>query len=1000
MEDAHVQLIFKDEVGDEVEKSIEKSAQNYLGITTGRVKRGKIFRFLKVPTMDCLQDFAEEALRDPLVHDVCLGSANKVSKEQFSSSILVAKKPGVTDDEGLSAQKAFIDFINQHPNEIVLDKITEQNIYTQEIYYFERNLSLKDLKKIGKQLLGNALIHHFEFNVPEYMSKVKLESKPQIDKISLNLDDTSLLELSKSRHLCLDLAEMLVIRDYYADEEVLRERRLLGLNEEATDCEIEILAQTWSEHCKHKEFNARIDYTDMETGQKRQINSLFKSKICASTQIIAERLEAHQHPNLVKVFSDNAGVVRVDKERLFVWKVETHNTPSALDPYGGAITGILGNNRDALGTGIGGARLIFNTNVLCFASPKYNKPLLKGQLPPERVLKGVVEGIQDGGNKSGVPTVNGAMVFDERYCGKPLVFCGTGAIMPSSTCGLNTWDKPIHPGDAIIMAGGRVGKDGIHGATLSSSHVDANTPQTIVQIGSPLTQKLLSDFMQEACERGLIKCSTDNGAGGLSSSVGELAEIPGGAEVYLEKVPLKYSGLQPWEIFISESQERMTLVVEGDCLPDLWELAKGYDVELSHIGEFTQTGYLHVKYEGETTAYLDLNFLHDGVPQKHLFAEWKKPELHEPERRVDLDHNKILLDLLGSLNICSRESVIRRYDHEVQGHSVIKPLMGPKGKGPQDAAVLRLDYESYGGLIVSNGIIPRYGDIDAYHMSAGAFDEAVRQIISVGGSLPDLEAKESAFWSVNDNFCMPNVAYDAETNPDGKYKLAQLVRMCDALYDMAVAYNIPMTSGKDSMKNDFRDGDVKISIPPTILYSMVSQIDDVRRACSSEFKMSGDFIYLVGTTYDELGGSEYYALQNELGANVPKVRVEDALDRYKKMTRAHEKGLLASCHDLSDGGLAVALAESVFGGAFGAEVRLRGGDLTAEAELYSESHSRFIVSVPIESCHEFEQIMKDNYRYLGLVTRECKLSIQLDGQAVISLESRQLLDAWSGGLNI
>ncbi|SCA63136.1 Phosphoribosylformylglycinamidine synthase subunit PurL [Chlamydiales bacterium SCGC AG-110-M15] len=995
LDNTFVHLILKDEVEDQREVNIEEEARGYLGIDTGRVKRGKVFRFIDLPTKERLKEFAHDALRDPLMHDVYFDDWEDGHVEGYASSILVAKRSGVTDDEGASAQKAFIDFLDAST-----DKRAEQNIYTQDIYYFEKALSQEDLETIARKILGNPLIHHFEYNVGDYSPRHQVNVNTDVDEIDLNIADEGLVNLSEQRHLCLDLREMEAIRDYYQDTEVLRERNLVGLSHQATDCEIEILAQTWSEHCKHKEFNALIDYKDVDTGLTRRLESLFKSKICAATQIIADRLKEKGHHWLVKVFSDNAGVVRVDEKRLFVWKVETHNTPSALDPYGGAITGILGNNRDALGTGIGGAKLLFNTNVLCFASPEYNQPLLKGQLPPKRILEGVVKGIQDGGNKSGVPTVNGSIVFDDRYCGKPLVFCGTGATMPVSTCGLNTWDKPISPGDAIIMAGGRVGKDGIHGATLSSSHVDANTPQTLVQIGSPLTQKLLSDFMQEACTKGLIKCSTDNGAGGLSSSVGELAEIPGGAEVFLEKVPLKYSGLQPWEIFVSESQERMTLVVEGDCLKDLWDLAQGYDVELSHVGQFTDSGYLQVRYEEKTVAYLDLAFLHDGVPQKHLEAEWKAPQLSEPSIKIGEKHNETLLRLMSSLNICSKEAVIRRYDHEVQGRSVIKPLMGPKGKAPQDAAVLRLDYESYGGLIISNGVIPRYGDIDAYHMSAGAFDEAVRQIIAVGGSLPNLDASDCVFWSVNDNFCMPNVVYDPQTNPDGKYKLAQLVRMCDALYDMSVAYNIPMTSGKDSMKNDFRDGDIKVSIPPTILYSMVSQIDDVRRVCTSEFKMAGDFIYLVGKTYDELGGSEFYSLHGELGANVPIVRVDDALRVYRKMTRAHEKGILASSHDLSDGGLVVALAESVLGGDCGADVRLGEKGLSAEVLLYSESHSRFIVSVPGESCHEFENLMGEDAKYLGVVNREKKLRIHVDGKEVVSLEAAQLLNAWSGGLSL
>ena len=428
------------------------------------------------------------------------------------------------------------------------------------------------------------------------------------------------------------------------------------------------------------------------------------------------RLQADGADWLVKVFADNAGVVRIDDERLFVFKVETHNTPSALDPYGGAITGILGNNRDPLGTGKGGGRLLFNTDVLCFGPPDYSAPLLTGQLHPQRVFAGVRRGIEDGGNKSGIPTVNGAIVFDDRYAGKPLVFCGTGSVMPAAYRGRPSWEKEAAPGDLIVMAGGRVGKDGIHGATFSSVEIDQHSPRQAVQIGSPITQKFVADFMEVACAEGLVSCATDCGAGGLSSSVGELAIISGGARVQLEAVPLKYAGLRPWEIFLSEAQERMTLVVAPQHWDRLAELAAEHEVELTDIGAFTATGVLEVAFGESPVACLDLEFLHHGVPRKHLEAEWIPPTVAEPALPPDLDHGDTLLRLLGTLDICSREPVIRQYDHEVKGKTVVKPLMGPSGVAPQDAAVLRLDFDDYRGIAVSCGIAPRYGDIDAYHI--------------------------------------------------------------------------------------------------------------------------------------------------------------------------------------------------------------------------------------------------------------------------------------------
>ena len=722
---------------------------------------------------------------------------------------------------------------------------------------------------------------------------------------------------------------------------------------------------------------------------------MFNTYIKGTTSKVQESLEANQNNWLVKVFSDNAGVVKATKDKLFVWKVETHNSPSALDPYGGAITGILGNNRDPLGTGIGGGRLLFNTNVLCFGDPDYDKPLLTGQLHPRRIMEGVVSGIEDGGNKSGVPTVNGSVVFDDRYSGKPLVYCGTGAIMPYHYKGMDSWKKPIDADDRIVVAGGRVGKDGIHGATFSSIEIDEHSPSSAVQIGSPITQKKMADFLVKACEAGFVKCSTDNGAGGLSSSIGELALISGGAVVQLDQVPLKYAGLKPWEIFVSESQERMTLVIEPQYINALFELALAMEVELTDIGNFSSDGFLDIRYKEKMVAYIDMEFLHEGDPQKIMYAEWEKPRLTEPSIPVKIDYNNSLLSLMGSLNICSRESIIRQYDHEVKGKTIIKPLMGPQGKAPQDAAIMRFGFDSFEGVAVSNGILPRYGDIDAYEMSAGAFDEAMRQIISAGGSLPNTTSDDGIFWSVNDNFCVPDSEYHPEGNPDGKIKLAKLVQMCEALYDMATYFDIPLTSGKDSMKNDFKADGVKISVPPTILYSMTAKVDDVRNTVTSEFKAAGDLVYQLGATYNELGASEFYKLYDALGANVPKVRKEDAKALYLKVMEANAAGWIESSHDISDGGLAVTVVESAFGGALGVDISLNTlGDLPTHVKLFSESHSRFVVSIRPENQASFEALMGDKASYLGKVSSDKQVKID----QVIDLPTDALLEAWSGRL--
>ena len=996
MTDTHtIQLTLKPDQHDGDGQRVAEAAARHLGLATGRVRSAALYTVRYPLTETQLSDFATRCLADPVLHDVRLNELR--GAKGFATYILVARRPGVTDDEGTSAQNALADILNEP-----LDVHT-QHIFSKKLYLLENDLSEADLRRIAEELLGNKLINWLEVGrvadgIRDYTPRPGGGAEAITEVISLTgRTDAELLQLSKENIYALNLEEMRAVRDYFAAVETQTKRQAAGMPTDPTDCELEIIAQTWSEHCKHKEFSALINYKDLETGEEKQVDSLFKTYIKDATAEVDRQLRANGNDWLVKVFSDNAGAVRINADSLFVWKVETHNSPSAIDPYGGAITGILGNNRDPLATGIGGARLLFNTNVLCFGNPEYDGPLLTGQLHPRRILEGVRKGIEDGGNKSGVPTVNGAIVFDDRYAGKPLVYCGTGAVMPMQFAGLDSWEKKIDAGDRIVMAGGRVGKDGIHGATFSSIELDESAPATAVQIGSPITQKLAMDFLMLAARRGLLKCSTDNGAGGLSSSVGELAGISGGAVVELEKVPLKYPGLRPWEIFVSESQERFTLVVEPEKMAEITSLGQEMEVELTDIGYFTADGFLDVRFDGTPVARLNMEFLHEGVPRKILEAEWTKPAAAEPEVPAQTDYTETLTQLLGSLNICSRESVIRQYDHEVKGRTIVKPLMGATGQAPQDAAVVRFNFESWEGVAVSNGIIPRYGDLDAYHMSAGAFDEGVRQIIAVGGKLPNLTPSDGIFWSVNDNFCVPDSVYDSISNPDGKQKLAKLVRMCEALRDATAAYCIPLTSGKDSMKNDFKADGVKISVPPTVLYSMTAKMEDVRRAVTSDFKQTDDMVYLLGETYDELGGSEFYALFSELGANVPKVNFAKAKALYTLIGEANDQRLVQSCHDLSDGGLAVALAETTFGYGYGAEIELPADGLSLATQLFSESHSRFLATVAPEDVVAFEQLLGDRATRLGRVTLNGQLTVHHAGQTVISANTATLRAAWTNG---
>jgi len=991
-----IQVFLKNNITDAAGGNIRTLIKRFAGLDTGKIKSGKIFLINYPLNTDQLLYFAEQGIRDPIINDIWINGF--VPTDGFQSYIIIAKLPGVTDDEGISAQKTLFDILN-----ISFD-ISTQHIFSQEIILFERALSQKQLKDIAENFLGNKLIHHFQYgyysgSFEYYLPEMNIVPSKEVELIDLNNSEAALLKLSDEKLLSLNAEEMLAIQAYYNREDIKSFRKVNGVPVIPTDCELEIIAQTWSEHCKHKEFSAVIEFENKDNGIKKKIDSLFKTYITSATEKVKAQLEANGNHWLIKVFSDNAGVVSVNDNALLAWKVETHNSPSAIDPYGGAITGILGNNRDPMGTGIGGAKLLFNTNVLCFGPPSYSKPLLTGQLHPRRIFEGVRKGIEDGGNKSGIPTVNGAIIFDDRYAGKPLVYCGTGGIMPYKYGGKDTWNKEISEGDIIVTVGGRVGKDGIHGATFSSRELDESSPQSAVQIGSPITQKLVSDFLETACKRSLVKCSTDCGAGGLSSAIGELAGISKGAVVHLENVPLKYSGLKPWEIFLSESQERMILVVEKEKVSELLDFAKLMEVEASVIGKFTGTGYLKVCFEEKAAALLQLEFLHDGVPKKYLKAEWKKPEYSNPVINDEFDYNSIIKGLLGSINICSRETVIRQYDHEVKGKTIIKPLMGELRQAPQDAAVMRLDYSGYEGIAISNGIVPKLADIDPYNMSACAFDEAIRQIISVGGKLPNITLADNIFWSVNDNFCVPDSVYDPVSNPDGKQKLGQLVLMCEALYDMSTFYSIPMTSGKDSMKNDFKGDGIKISVPPTILYSVTSKIQDVRKTVTSDFKQPGDLIYHVGRVYEEAGGSEFYLLINKRSSTSPKVRKEEAKTVYLKMMKAHELQLLRSSHDISDGGLLTAVAESCFGTGRGVNLELNEtGNISPHSFLFSESPSRFVVSVAPEKQSEFESVMEGSIQLLGKVSNNTGLVVNHHGANIICLDVENLLQIWKNGL--
>jgi phosphoribosylformylglycinamidine synthase len=794
---------------------------------------------------------------------------------------------------------------------------------------------------------------------------------------------------------------MRAIKKHFEAEDTRKLRQENKMPVWPTDVELEVIAQTWSEHCKHKIFNAKINHK--EPGKPpAEINSLYKTYIQGPTYELMKKRD-----DLLSVFEDNSGVVKWNSDWAVCFKVETHNSPSALEPYGGALTGILGVNRDVLGTGLG-AKPIFNTDIFCFAYPSSLLAQRPKLLPPETIIQGVRRGVQDGGNKSGIPTVNGAIYFHDGYRAKPLVFCGTGGILPIKVAGVSGIDKHTQSGETIVMVGGRVGKDGIHGATFSSEALHEGSPVTAVQIGDPFTQKRVLDFVLEARDRGLITGITDNGAGGLSSSVGEMARITNGAVLELDHIPLKYPGLSDYEIVISESQERMTISTKDFAA--LKQLADKFNVECTDVGTFTTDGFFKVTRERKAVALLDLKFLHKGVPTLELESEWSKSPRANKAALAPVDDLKTaLLELLSHPNVCSREQVIRQYDHEVQGSSVVKPLMGPNQKGPCDAAVITPLLGQKEGLVVSNGICPQLSEHDPHLMALCAVDEAIRNAVCVGADPKSI--------TLLDNFCWPDPVQSSQ-NTEGKRKMAQLVMTCQGLAKAVHSYGTPLISGKDSMKNDFDDGVVRLSIPPTLLVSAMGKIENAEDALTMEFKTEGDLIYVVSAASLGVTASLLAELLEWNVDMLPNIDAANAAQMYGHIHAMVKKGLLKSAHDLSDGGLGVALSECCIGANRGALLLthrmssaaaacIKDSDpLTREMltrldfALFAEGPARLLVTVDPANKQVWENEMAPfSCIEIGRVTNEARLKfVNSDQQEVFSVDVTELLEAWEAML--
>ncbi len=918
---------------------------------------------------------ASNLLSDPVTERTVIGLPGEAELLEGRSEaagngatlIHVLRKPGVMDPVANSTHHALRDL--QVPAEAVrtLRK------------FWVRGLSANDIDRLCQKVLANQSIEQTMIG-PMTLKEIQVGSKYAFSKQIvpiLNLDDTALEKLSRQGQLYLSVTEMRTVQAHFEK-----------LGREPSDIELETIAQTWSEHCSHKTLGGRIEYRD-ENGV-RQFNSMLKETIFAATQKIRHELGGDDW--CVSVFKDNAGVVTFDKDYHVVFKVETHNHPSAIEPYGGANTGLGGVIRDPLGTGLG-AKPVCSTDVFCFASPDLDPATLPpGVLHPRRVMKGVVAGVRDYGNRMGIPTVNGAVYFDDRYLGNPLVYCGNVGLLP-----VDKVEKCPQPGDFIVTLGGRTGRDGIHGATFSSVELTEESDSISggsVQIGNAITEKMVLDVLLQARDLGLYNAVTDCGAGGFSSAVGEMGEAMG-AEVWLDKAPLKYDGLSYTEIWISEAQERMVLAVSQDKWEAFRKLCQSEGVETAIIGQFLPTGLLRLMYSGTEVGCVSMQFLHAGRPPVIRQANYHpKPEAKLVlDIRQQSDYEQTLHRVLASPNVASKHWIIRQYDHEVQAGSVIKPLVGPLCDGPSDAAVVRPRLTSNRGLVISCGMNPRLGDFDPYHMATSAIDEAVRNAIAVGA-----DPKRIA---ILDNFCWGNT--------DRPETLGTLVRAALACHDLAVEWKTPFISGKDSLNNEFAWFDASqrkqtIAIPSSLLISAIGQVDDVSKCITMDLKSAGNSLYCLGVTRDELGGSHAAMVLGQSGGIVPKVDASMAMRVFSGLHQAIRAGWIRACHDMSEGGLAVAIAEMSFAGGLGVDVDIHALSqlmfLDADVLLFSESNSRFVCEVPTKHVAAFEASMQElPCVKLGVVTTTSHVKIRQGSTTLIDTPWQTLKATWLAPLD-
>lgn len=954
-------MIYRIDVFPKTKKSCPKIASQIkdLGIDKDcKVYSKKVYFVDSQLSTELIHKIAADLLIDPIIEDYSLAQGLFAQMPSYNQ-ILITYNPGVCDSVSLSLEKILTSLL-----------LAVKSTRTAKFYEFT-GLDKNDIEYLAPKILYNPLIEHvldYEKvkslkNLDEFSGKDYKFDLVTVDMLSLNSKE--LIEISRNKCLSLSADEMQIIQEYFKK-----------LKRNPTDCELETIATLWSEHCAHKTFRGVIEYEERDKNnkliKKETIDNLLKNTVMKATKEI-------NSPHCVSVFEDNSGIVKFNDDYNICFKVETHNHPSSLEPYGGASTGIGGVIRDILGTGCAG-RPFASVDIFCFSPWGIDyKDLPKGLLHPARIIKGVIKGVRDYGNRMGIPTVAGAVCFDERFLGNPLVYCGALGILPKKKS-----FKESKPGQLVILCGAKTGRDGIHGATFSSKELDEHTVSltSAVQIGNPIEEKKLTEAILRARDANLFTAITDCGAGGISSAITELAQGHG-VEVELDKVSLKYKGLSYTEIWISESQERMVFFTDKKNLKKLKHIFEEEDVVFNVVGRVTDTKKLILSYEENRVCELDLDFIFN-LPKLKKAAVWVKKE--EPDCKLEekSNYNKELNKVLASPNIACKDWILREYDHEVQAGSVIKSIYGISETAVNDASVVRPDLNDKRCVSIGLGINPFYSDIDPYWMAAAVIDEALRNVVASGAKL-------------DKTFILDNFSWGSPGNPE---ILGGLVRAAKACYDFSTYFGTPFISGKDSLYNEYTVGKKHISIPGTLLISAVSVIDDWSKTMTSNFKKSGHLIYIIGFTRPELGASEYFRGLGIKEGLVPKVDKSKAKNIFLHLSEAIGEGLVHSCHDLSEGGLGVALSEMCLSSNLGAniflaEVPKEPGMLDYEL-LFSESTSRFVVEVEKDKSEDFKKIMADSAQGLiGCVTCERKLIIyNKSNKEIINTDIDTLKESW------